>query len=148
MRRTGTVVRDTDGTLKLKVIRPAECEHCGMCDGRELLLDLPAGEWHTGDAVDVDMPADRLLRASALAYLLPLAMLLLGLIVGNAVGEGLNMSAEAASAIMGIGFMALGFGGVKLIAPKLRKKGALNMDMTPCGRSMSDVGKLETDRSK
>ena len=72
MRRTGTVVRDTDGALKLRVVRPAECEHCGMCPGRELLLDLPAGDWHVGDEVAIELPGDRLLRASALSYLSPL----------------------------------------------------------------------------
>ena len=109
MRRTGTVVRDTDGALKLRVVRPAECEHCGMCPGRELLLDLPAGDWHVGDEVAIELPGDRLLRASALAYITPLAGLIVGLLLGSAAGDALGMSAEAASAVGGVALMALDF---------------------------------------
>ena len=67
MRRTGTVVRDTDGALKLRVVRPAECEHCGMCPGRELLLDLPAGDWHVGDEVAIETHINGIISIGMLA---------------------------------------------------------------------------------
>ena len=147
MRRTGTVVRDTDGALKLRVVRPAECEHCGMCPGRELLLDLPAGDWHVGDEVAIELPGDRLLRASALAYLTPLAGLIVGLLLGSAAGDALGMSAEAASAVGGVALMSLGFLGVKLLSPRLSRSGALALDMTPCGRKADELRKIKADRA-
>ena len=35
--------------------------------------------------------------------------------------------------------LALGFVGVKLIAPHMARKGALSMDMTPCGHTISEI---------
>lgn len=147
MRRTGTVVRDADGALKLRVVRPAECEHCGMCPGRELLMDLPAGEWHVGDEVAIELPGDRLLRASALAYLTPLAGLIVGLLLGGAAGDALGVSAEAAGAVLGIGLMALGFVGVKLMSKRLNRSGALALELTPCGRRPDELRKTNADRA-
>lgn len=145
MRRVGTVVRDDSGALRLKVVRPTECERCGMCQDKVLLLDLPEGDWHEGDAVDVDMPADRVLRASALTYLLPLALLFAGLLLGAPVGNALGVGAEGASIVLGLGLMALGFLGVKLIAPHMKRKGALDMEMTPCGHTMNEVRAMKAE---
>lgn len=145
MRRTGTVVKDAEGVLKVMVERPTECERCGMCQDRKLLLDLPGGDWSEGDTVDIDMPADRVLRASALVYVLPLLLLFLGLLLGDAVGGALGMSAEGASILMGLALMALGFVGVKLISPHLKRKGALDMQMTPCGHSTSEIRAMKAD---
>ena len=85
------------------------------------------------------MPADRVLKASALTYVMPLALLFAGLLLGEPVSRAFNVSAEAASVILGIAFMALGFAGVKLIAPHMARKGALSMDMTPCGHTISEI---------
>ena len=148
MRRTGTVVRDASGALKLKVARPTECERCGMCPEKTLLLDLPAGDWHEGDAVDVDMPADRVLRASSLAYLLPLALLFAGLLLGEPAGRALGVSGEGASIALGLGLMALGFAGVKLISPRLKRRGALDMEMTPCGHTMSEIRAMNSEEKR
>ena len=139
MRRTGTVVKDESGALKLKITRPTECERCGMCKEQSLLLDLPEGDFREGESVDVDMPADRVLKASALTYVMPLALLFAGLLLGEPVSRAFNVSSEAASVILGIAFMALGFVGVKLIAPHMARKGALSMDMTPCGHTISEI---------
>lgn len=147
MRRTGTVVRDERGALKLRVARPTECEHCGMCPGRELLLELPRGDWREGDEVAVELPADRLLRASALTYLTPLAGLIAGLALGGAVGGALGVSQEAASAVAGVALMAAGFAAVRLIAPRLARRGALELNMTPCGHSADEMRKIKAENA-
>ncbi len=139
MRRTGTVVRNENGELKVKVIRPTECEHCGMCKEQQMLLDLPEGNFHEGDTVDIDMPADRVLRASALTYVLPLVLLFAGLLLGQPVSGALGISGETASIVLGLAFMALGFVCVRVIAPHMARKGALSMDMTPCGHTLSEI---------
>lgn len=144
MRRTGTVVRDENGALKLKVTRPTECERCGMCKAQNILLDLPAGNFSEGDTVDVDMPADRVLKASALTYVMPLALMFAGLLLGEPISRALGANAETVSVVLGVAFMALGFVGVKLIAPHMARRGALSMDMTPCGHTLSEIKAAQT----
>lgn len=144
MRRTGTVVRDENGALKLKVTRPTECERCGMCKAQSILLDLPAGNFSEGDTVDVDMPADRVLKASALTYVMPLALMFAGLLLGEPISRALGANAETVSVVLGVAFMALGFVGVKLIAPHMARRGALSMDMTPCGHTLSEIKAAQT----
>ena len=86
MLRTGTVVACEDSQLTVLFERPEACEKCGACGGRRhghrITLPVPAGDATVGDQVSVDMPEARVVSASALAYLIPLAGLLAGLILG------------------------------------------------------------------
>jgi len=61
--------------------RSDACGHCNSCTGRECLV-LLHGDALPGDIVEVEMPDRNMVRVSALAYGFPLAMLLLGMLVG------------------------------------------------------------------
>jgi len=86
MLRVGTVVASEGGQLTVLFERPEACEKCGACGGgrhgHKIVLADPAGGAAVGDQVSVDMPEARLVSASALAYLIPLGGLLIGLLVG------------------------------------------------------------------
>ena len=88
---TGTVVAVCGDRAVIRFSRSPMCKHCGAC--------FAAGETEmetsventlraeVGERVAVELPPRRLLKASVLAYALPLAALLLGLLLGSSWGE-------------------------------------------------------------
>lgn len=88
------------GMVTVVYARPDACEKCGACGGKsqsgriELKADCKIGEW-----VRVELPDGRFLRATALAYAMPLGGLLLGLLLGYALSGGAEGWALAGSLI-------------------------------------------------
>lgn len=124
MIRTGEIV-EKKGELSTVVFeRPAACAHCDGCMGNQCTrIDLPTCA-EVGDSVEVEMPAKNILSASAIAYLIPLFLLLLGLLLGGPVRAwlSLTMDANLFSAILGLSLLAIGLGIVRLMDQKLRKR--------------------------
>ena len=118
MLRTGKVVAANRGELEVCFERPEACAHCGQCGGqKEKTLvkfpgDVPVGRW-----VDVDMPEGQVLKASVLAYVLPLVMLLGGLALGS-----LLFPQEALWAVTGVLCMGLAWLILRLIEKRMKKK--------------------------
>lgn len=69
--------------------RPEACAKCGACGSLSqtgtiaLQADCRVGDW-----VRVEMPEGRFLEATAIAYIIPLAGLLLGIALGWLAGKG------------------------------------------------------------
>ena len=87
MIRTGFVKEKKGDQLRVCFERPEACEGCkgcsqGLMPKKELLTVF--GQAEVGDLVDVNMPEAQTLKASLLAYALPLALLLAGLGIGAA----------------------------------------------------------------
>ena len=119
MLRTGRVVNAKDGILEVCFERPEMCAHCGGCAGqpRESLVKIP-GDAPVGRRIDVDMPEGQVLKASALAYVIPLVMLLLGLWIGSLLFEK-----EAFAALTGIGCMLLSWFLLRWVDAAVKKRG-------------------------
>ena len=88
MLRSGKVVAAENGVLEVCFERPEACAHCGQCAGqkKETLVKVP-GDAPVGRWIDVDMPEGQVLKASMLAYVMPLLMLLGGLALGSVIFE-------------------------------------------------------------
>ncbi len=86
MERMGTVTRVDGEWIEVTFCRPSDCEKCHACMGgeKETTLRLK-GEAQVGDIAHVALPDSMITRASALAYAVPLAGLILGMMAGNAV---------------------------------------------------------------
>ncbi len=118
MLRTGKVVAAEGGELEVCFERPEACAHCGACGGQkeETLVkipgDVPVGRW-----IDVDMPEKQVLKASILAYVLPLILLLAGLALGSALFEQ-----EALWALTGIACMGLAWLILHLIEKRMKRR--------------------------
>ena len=118
MLRTGRVVSQKDGMMEVCFERPEACAHCGACAGQkeETLVkipgDAPAGRW-----IDVDMPEGQVLKASMLAYVLPLAMLLGGIALGSALFEKELLWALTGILCMGCAWLIL-----RLIEKRMRNR--------------------------
>ena len=118
MVRTGRVVSAQDGKLEVCFERPEMCAHCGGCAGQpqESLVRIP-GDAPVGSRIDVDMPEGQVLKASFLAYVIPLAMLLLGLWLGSALFQK-----EAFAALAGIGCMLLSWFALRWVDGAVKKR--------------------------
>ncbi len=83
MERIGEVVSVSGDELLVTFCRPTDCEKCGACHGGRSQMELKIkGKAEKGDQVVVDMPTGNVLKASALAYMVPLVGLLGGMIAG------------------------------------------------------------------
>ena len=118
MLRTGKVVSAGNGELEVCFERPEACAHCGACGGQkeETLVKIP-GDAPVGRWIDVDMPEGQVLKASVLAYMLPLVMLLAGLALGSVL-----FSQEALWAVVGIACMGLSWLVLRLIEKRMRRQ--------------------------
>lgn len=84
MLRVGRVIGSENGQIVVCFERPEACAHCGACDsGRHQTAVKIPGDAPVGSMVTVDMPEKKVLGASMLAYVIPLAMLLLGIALGT-----------------------------------------------------------------
>jgi len=83
MIRTGRVVAEKDGQLEICFERPEACAKCGACSGGKHFSQVKVpGSAPVGSYVDVDMPEGQVLKASAVAYVVPLLLLLGGIALG------------------------------------------------------------------
>ena len=98
MERTGEVTAVKGEWLEVTFCRPADCEKCRACGiGQEQATMMVRGKANLGDQAVVSMPTSTVMRASLLAYVLPL----IGLLVGLFAGMGLFPQAENAAALIG-----------------------------------------------
>ena len=119
MIRTGRVVQTDKDVLKVCFSRLDACGSCGMCGGgRDDAVVSIQGLARVGDVVEVDMPDAQVLKVSAIAYVIPLLALLLGLWLGSILFARQEMAA------FGLGLLALllAYAGLKLFDRKLGKR--------------------------
>ena len=108
MQRTGKVVASADGLLEVCFERPEACAHCGACGGQkaETLVkipgDVPVGRW-----IEVDMPEKQVLKASALAYVMPMLLLLGGIALGSVLFQQEALWAITGLACLGVSWFIL-----------------------------------------
>lgn len=89
MRQPGEITDRKKDMMEITFCRPEACAACNACEGgkREHKIWI-RGEGRIGDIAVVDMPDKMVIKASAIAYGLPLVGLLGGMILGNALAGG------------------------------------------------------------
>ena len=103
MIRTGRVVAEKDGQIEVCFERPEACAKCGACGGGKHISQVKIpGSAPVGSMVAVDMPEGQVLKASAVAYVIPLLLLLAGIALGM-----LLFTNEGMWALMGLVFMGV-----------------------------------------
>ena len=107
MRRPGEVTEVRNGMMQVTFCRPDACQSCGACEGgkRQTAIWI-RGEANVGDIAVVDMPDKTVIRASLIAYIMPLSFLLLGLIAGTALFPG-QETGGIIGALAGLGISLL-----------------------------------------
>ena len=105
MERTGTITAVSGDTLEVTFCRPGDCEKCHACIGGEKKHVLRVkGEGHVGDAAVVSLPEQTIVKASAMAYLLPLAGLFAGMLPGALIAP----QSETAGSAIGLAAALIG----------------------------------------
>ena len=124
------MVTAVDGSYAFVMAKPSTaCEGCsqkGVChvlggSGDMIIKAANNVTANVGDKVIVAISSKTFLKASAVIYLLPVAALIAGGIFGRSVAPhlGLNIQAEAVSAIFGLIFLLVSFVAVKLLSSKI-----------------------------
>ena len=105
------IVVNTPKGLMAQITRQEACLTCRACEfGRSenVTYPLPEGNYKEGDSVLITLPDRRLALASVLAYGLPLAALIVGLLIGFLVSDNELIQALLAVVFGGIGALWLG----------------------------------------
>ncbi|SHH13937.1 SoxR reducing system RseC family protein [Tepidibacter thalassicus] len=129
MRQTGVVVDKNENMAILKIQRHSACASCGACgmgsgESKDITIEaLNKADANIGDFVEVDINAPNVLKAAIIAYVIPLFMLLVGIIVSDKILKFINYNKniETMSAIIGFGFMVMAFVIIKVYEPRLKK---------------------------
>ena len=119
MLRTGEVTGVRGNWLEVTFCRPTDCEHCQACAGSQKETRLTVqGQAAIGDLAVVEMPQAQVMKASAIAYAIPLAGLMLGLVAGLKLFPQAGEGGGAIGALVGL---ALAVAGVAL-TERIRRK--------------------------
>jgi sigma-E factor negative regulatory protein RseC len=131
--RIGTVTEEKGETAVVHLRRHLSCENCGRCGGllgsedrREHYVEaLNPIRARSGQKVLIEMDDRRALFIAFMLYLVPLAGLVAGIILGLRIADILGWagSREPAAAGIGLAAMALIFGGISLWDRRVKKSG-------------------------
>ena len=109
MERLGEVTKIDGKWLEITFCRPSDCDKCHACMGGSKTTTLRLeGKANLGDSVLVEMPASTVTTASLMAYGLPLAGLLGGMMLGNALIPLEDSLGALVGAVAGLA-LALGY---------------------------------------
>ncbi|MBQ3427067.1 MAG: SoxR reducing system RseC family protein [Clostridia bacterium] len=118
---TGTVKKTNKGIAETEIARSTacgdSCASCGLCPGMNMKVNADnAIGAREGDTVLLSMSDKKVLGAAFLVYVIPVIMLIIGYIAGNALFK-------TESGAIGIGFalMVLSFAAIAVIDRKVRR---------------------------
>ena len=127
MKEIGTVQRVQGSVATVIFDRHEACGSCRACTPLEgekqmsVQLNNAMGA-KAGDRVAVELKGKSMLSATAIAYGIPLILLIIGAVVGDALHQAYRIG-EAFSALIAILSAVLGYGVLKLLDPIFAKKG-------------------------
>lgn len=126
MREVGEVIKTEGNRAVVRIMRSSACKHCGACsfgeNRDEMLLTLPNSlNAKPGDMVELDLESVHLLKASAITYLIPLAALIAGVILGYVLGGHLAVDRQLIGALLGLVFTALAFVIIRALDPVFKR---------------------------
>lgn len=115
MDRAGIVVSEMGEYSKVKLVRHTACGNCGACqlgDEQKDIMMIAKNAVHAkkGDLVEVTMATNSVLSAAFIMYVIPLAGLFIGLLLGQLLFDGKDIM----TAFLGLIFMGLTYVIIKL----------------------------------
>ncbi len=127
MREAGLIERVEGSTAYVRFQRTSACGKCGACGllagQNEITVEVQNSlNAREGQRVEVDFTTKNAYTSSALAYLFPLGMLFLGVLLGNVIPQTVFPEKDAFAALLGVAGAAVGFLVLKLCNPYFKKK--------------------------
>lgn len=129
IRELGEVIDLKGKTAKVKFKRTTSCGNCTACgmrkDDTEVVINvLNTKDVKVGDLVDIEIETKKALVSSAIAYLFPLLMLIVGVALGYmVVNKGIiSGDKEIMGAIFGIGLTFVSYLIIRNLEPVFKRK--------------------------
>lgn len=126
MNEYGEIIDIKDSNAVIKVKRGSACGDCCACakgtNPEEMILTVSNplnGE--VGDQVELELASGQVLKASAIAYVIPLFALILGVVAGYIIGDRLKVNQELTASLLGLLFAFFSFFGIRAMEPQFRK---------------------------
>ena len=111
MQKIGEITAADRGTLEVTFCRPEDCGHCHACDGGQkptvLRLSSAGQTCSVGDFAEVELPTGTVVKASLLAYALPVAGLMGGMALGSLRGNAWAAVGGAIGLVICLAIVAL-----------------------------------------
>ena len=108
MERTGIVKSVQGEWLEIEFCRPADCEKCNACHGGQKVMNLRIrGKAQPGDTAVVSLSPAVVTKASAIAYAIPAAGLLAGILLGETLFPSANSLGGVIGGVVGVGVPGL-----------------------------------------
>lgn len=114
MNRSGIVVSTSEDQATVRLLKHTACGDCGAChlgdDSKhitvEAINDLNA---KPGDLVEIDLAAPNVLGAAFIMYMIPLAVLVAGVVLGSLLASliGFSHVKDLIGAVLGLGAMVV-----------------------------------------
>ena len=109
MERIGEVTRVDGKWIEVTFCRPSDCDKCHACMGGNKTTTLRLeGKAKVGDTALVSMPDSTITQASLIAYGIPLAGLLIGMLAGDRLYPAENSIGAFIGAAIGLGLPLIG----------------------------------------
>lgn len=119
MQQSGLIVHIQDDKATVRFTRSKSCAHCGACirfGDNEMQVEVENTlHAQAGDRVCVELHAKSFVQASFLAYIVPLALLLLG------VGLGSSLGGDLLGVVCGLGGALIAFFILKGLEPRIAR---------------------------
>jgi sigma-E factor negative regulatory protein RseC len=126
MLEAGTVLQAQAGRATVRMERSSACAECGLChnvghEARDLMLEAsnPIGA-QVGDVVRLDVPDVGVVKASFVAYGVPLIAAVIGGVIGWPIGARLGASGETGAIVGGLATFVAALYGVSRYDRRMR----------------------------
>ncbi len=121
----GKVIKANEETITIQIPRTAACAGCGVCQlakGDSILEAKNLVQAQVGDLVKVSLSEKAFLKASLLAYALPLFFFVLGYLFGAVFSYFLKIRGEGLSIFFSFLFLSLSFLVLHFLFPTSSKR--------------------------
>lgn len=120
MKQQGIVVSIKGNNAEVKFKRESacggNCGSCGGCDNFRTVTAVNSVNAKEGDSVEIETPSKTVLGAAMAVYVIPLAVLIIGYVLGNAI-----FKSEGFGILFGFAFMAASYIIISLVSKKHKK---------------------------
>ena len=130
MTENGIINKIKNNTAWVTVVKGEHCQGCTACsafgEGSAELMARNDTSAKVGDRVQVEINPQKVVKHSAIVFLLPVFGLVLGYFLGVNYLATLGLSTEGAGIVGSLAFMVLTFGGIVIYDRKIGKSGEVH----------------------
>ena len=129
IREKGEVIGKEGKLAFVKFVRSSACGNCTACgmakDEKDIIIDvLDTRDVKVGEFVDIEIETKKAMISSAIAYIFPLIMLIIGIVLGYTLAAKgiIKADKEIIGAVFGIGLTFVSYLIIRNLEPVFRKR--------------------------